>query len=104
MDIDIVTNFENGDYEKNVLIENVIELHLAIWSVASSSYHFMEITPINNLTITYAPYADLGIKRTTNEVPVIYWVELDACYCSTNFNNMTRLSKEAKKDNKRKFN
>lgn len=57
--------------------------YLTIWSVACSCNHFMEVGPVNNKTFWYTPYADLGIKRTADEVPFIYGIELDTCNCPT---------------------
>lgn len=60
---------------------DLIALHLAIRGVAGGGNHLVEIIPVYDLTLWYAPYPNLGIKRATDEVPVIYWIELDACHC-----------------------
>lgn len=55
--------------------------NLTIWSIAGSSDHLMQIIPINNLTIGYAPNANLSIKGSANEVSIINRIKLDASYC-----------------------
>ena len=42
----------------------------------------MQISPINNLSIRNAPYANLSIQRSANEVSIINRIKLDASYCA----------------------
>ena len=54
---------------------------LSVRSIASSCDHLMEVRPINNPPLRYTPYPDLGIKRATDEIIVIHWIELYTCNC-----------------------
>ena len=64
----------------NNVINEVI--NLAIRGVASGSDHLMKICPVHNLPIWYAPNPNLGIKRPTDEVIVVHWIELYASHCT----------------------
>lgn len=69
----------NGDYVKS----SNTRFYLSVWGVTCSSNHFMQFSPVNYLTIRYVPNADLGVKGTTDEVSIIYWIELNTSHCET---------------------
>ena len=60
----------------------------------------MQIIPIDHLMIRNAPYPDLGIKWSTNEVSIINRIKLDASYCIKAYTNNESLETNDRKNKK----